>query len=89
MESLVEWSRARGVRWSEETLEVKTVSTSGGAGDEPGATHRGIFATRAIAGDGEEDLIVVPRRAMIACGGDGGGEADADRAFPALCWRCA
>ena len=77
MESLVEWSRARGVRWSEETLEVKTVSTSGGAGDEPGATHRGIFATRAIAGDGEEDLIVVPRRAMIACGGDGGGEADA------------
>ena len=62
----------------EETLEVKTVSTSGGAGDELGATHRGIFATRAIAGDGEEELIVVPRRAtVIACGGDGSGEADA------------
>lgn len=78
MEFLVDWSRARGVRWSDETLEVKNVSTSGGAGDDRGVTHRGIFATRAIAGDREEDLVVIPRRAMIACGGDGG-EADTGR----------
>ena len=75
LDRLARWSLERGVRWSANEVEVKTIRLSNHA------THRGVFATRAIDGDVQKDLIVIPRSAMIACDGlDVAGDGEERRA---------